>query len=113
MKLNNFWKGMLSDDESHSSKRLVTLVISLHFILASFATLFFAFFVLVYMPKGRIEPELFNLLKDILEYDFYIILAGLGFISGENMVKMYTDKAKGVITPPPPPPPPPDEEKIS
>lgn len=62
--------------------------------MASFATLFFAFFVLVYLPKGRVEPDLFNLLKDILEYDFYIILSGLGFITADNFGKMMVERVK-------------------
>lgn len=90
----SFWREILSGTNTTSSKRLVTLIISLHFILASFATLFFAFYVIFYLPKGRIEPELIALLKEVLEYDFYIILSGLGFITVEGTASILMERVK-------------------
>lgn len=116
--VNNFWKQVLSSKDTTSSKRLVTLIISLHFIVASFAILFIAFYVIFYLPKGRVEVELLNMLKQVLEYDFYIILSGLGFITADNLSQMLLEKAKDknalmsalvnppVATPPTPPEPP-------
>jgi hypothetical protein len=89
-----FWGRILSSTDTFSSKRLVTLIISLHFIIASFAILFFAFYVIFYLPKGRVEPDLMELLKGVLEYDFYIILSGLGFISIDNMGQVMIERAK-------------------
>lgn len=89
-----FWGRILSSTDAFSSKRLVTLIISLHFILASFAILYFAFYVIFYLPKGRVEPDLMELLKGVLEYDFYIILSGLGFISMDNMGKVMIERVK-------------------
>lgn len=90
----NFWKSVLDSDNPMSSKRLVTLIISLHFIAASFAILFIAFYVIFYLPKGRVDPELLGLLKEVLEYDFYIILSGLGFITVDNAGQMMIEKMK-------------------
>jgi len=133
--MNKFWKSVVSSDGTSSSKRLVTLIISLHFIVASFAILFIAFYVIFYLPKGKVEPELLGLLKEVLEYDFYIILSGLGFITTENMGQVMLERAKARIAgnvkmnasnnaddcepdkkdkkPPKPPEPPKEDEMIS
>lgn len=94
MKMSSFWKSIMTSDSSASSKRLITLIIALHFIIASFATLFIAFYVVFYLPKGRVEISLLDMLKQIMEYDFYIILSGLGFITTENMGMILLEKAK-------------------
>ena len=92
--MSKFWQKILSSKDATSSKRLVTLIISLHFIIASFAILFIAFYVIFYLPKGKVEPELLALLKEVLEYDFYIILSGLGFITADNLGQILIEKAK-------------------
>lgn len=92
--MNKFWQKILSSKDATSSKRLVTLIISLHFIIASFAILFIAFYVIFYLPKGKVEPELLGLLKEVLGYDFYIILSGLGFITADNLGQILLEKAK-------------------
>lgn len=94
---SNFWKNILSSNDTASSKRLVTLIISLHFIVASFVILFIAFYVIFYTTKGKVDPELLGMLKDVLEYDFYIILSGLGFITADNMAQMLLEKAKAKV----------------
>lgn len=120
---SSFWKSVLSSKDTTSSKRLVTLIISLHFILASFAILFIAFYVIFYLPKGRVEVELLNMLKQVLEYDFYIILSGLGFITADNMSQLMLEKSKdknalvsaiiqGIPPTSPPAPPMPPEDPI-
>jgi len=88
----NFWKSILNANDTNSSKRLITLIISLHFILASFVILFLVCYVIMYLPKGKVEKDLLVTLGDVLEYDFYIILAGLGFITSEGVVKMFVTK---------------------
>ncbi len=121
--LSKFWGNVLSSDDPTSSKRLVTLIISGHFILASFTILFIAFYVIFYTTKGKVDTELLGMLKDVLEYDFYIILSGLGFITADNTVKLLTERSqakasliaalaqqKVTIPDPPVPPPPPVEE---
>lgn len=46
----------------------------------------------MYLPKGRVEKDLLDSLGTVLEYDFYIILSGLGFITSEGVVKMIISK---------------------
>lgn len=94
MSQSKFWKQVLSSNEPTSSKRLITLIISAHFIIASFVILFIAFYVIFYLPRGRVEISLLEMLKQVLEYDFYIILSGLGFITADNLGQMMIEKAK-------------------
>lgn len=94
IKTANFFNKVLSSKDTTSSKRLITLIISLHFILASFVILFIAFYVIFYLPKGKIEPELIGLLKQVLEYDFYIILSGLGFITVDGATNILLEQTK-------------------
>jgi len=115
-----FWKSILNANDTNSSKRLITLIISLHFILASFVILFLVCYVIMYLPKGKVEKDLLVALGKVLEYDFYIILSGLGFITSEGVVKMFITKntpappmnqydGYGSYTPPPPTGPNPEE----
>lgn len=62
--------------------------------MASFAILFIAFYVIFYLPKGKVDKDLLDLLKEVLQYDFYIILSGLGFITADNMGQIMLEKAK-------------------
>lgn len=92
--MSKFWKEILSSKDPTSSKRLVTLIIAFHFIVASFVILFIAFYVIFYTTKGKVDGELLAMLKDVLEYDFYIILSGLGFITADNLGQMLLERAK-------------------
>jgi len=94
-----FWRSIINAEDPTSSKRLITLLVSLHFIMASFVILFLVCYVVMYLPKGKVEKVLLDSLGKVLEYDFYIILSGLGFITSEGVVKMFVTKN----TPPPPP----------
>ena len=93
-KLKTFWNSLIDADNPTSSKRLITLLISLHFILASFVILYLVCYVIMFLPKGKVEPVLLDALGKVLEYDFYIILSGLGFITSEGVVKMFISKNK-------------------
>lgn len=84
----------MSPSSHLSSKRLVTLIISLHFILASFSILFIAFYVIFYTTKGKVDKDLLEMLKDVLEYDFYIILSGLGFVTVDNIGQIIIERIK-------------------
>lgn len=94
--MSKFWKEILSSSDASSSKRLVTLIISAHFILASFLILFISLYVIFYIPKGAVDEKLIVLLKEVLEYDFYIILSGLGFITTENLAQILIEKYKAL-----------------
>src|SRR5690554_6660838 len=92
--MSKFWKSILSSKDTTSSKRLVTLIISIHFIVASFTILFIAFYVIFYTTKGQVDQSLLNMLKDVLEYDFYIILSGLGFITADNVGQLMVERTR-------------------
>lgn len=92
--MSKFWRSILSPSSHLSSKRLVTLIISLHFILASFSILFIAFYVIFYTTKGKVDKDLLEMLKDVLEYDFYIILSGLGFVTVDNIGQIIIERIK-------------------
>ncbi len=106
----SFIKRILDSKDTASSKRFITLVIASHFIVASFAILFLVCYVVVALPKGKVDPQLMKALETILEYDFYIILAGLGIITSEGLVSMIVNRVtRGNISneePPMPPMPP-------
>lgn len=90
------WKGYIKDvispSDSTSSRKFITLVIAAHFIFASFVILFFAFYVILWAPKGKVDVDLLNTLKLVLQYDFYIILSGLGFVTSSDLVRVIISK---------------------
>ena len=88
----SFWARILDSKDSTSSKRLVTLVVALHFILSSFTILFLVCYIALVMPKGKIDAALLTSFEKILEYDFYIILSGLAFVTSEGLVQMIVSK---------------------
>ena len=90
--IKTFWDSIIDSKSTTSSKRVITLLVSLHFILASFVILFLVCYVVMYLPKGKVEPVLLDSLGKVLEYDFYIILSGLGFITSEGVVQMIVSK---------------------
>lgn len=95
--MSNFWKSILSSESTNSSKRIVTLITALCFFIAQFLIIFIAFYVIFYTTKGKVDPELLGMLKQVLEYDFYIILSGLGFITAENFAQVILEKAKAQV----------------
>jgi hypothetical protein len=88
----DFWRRVLDSRDSTSSKRLVTLIVALHFIISSFTILFLVCYIALAMPKGKIDSVLLSSFERILEYDFYIILYGLAFVTSEGVVKMIVSK---------------------
>jgi len=111
----SFLRKIIDSKETASSRRFITLVIAAHFVLASFAILFLVFYMVVSLPKGKVDVTLLQTLETILEYDFYIIVSGLGIITSEGLLSILMRKNGGsaadIIQPPPPPqeyyPPPP------
>lgn len=96
-KTRKFFNDVLLSSSTTSSKRLVTLLFALHLILTSFLYSFVSIYMIFYLPKGKIDTDLLGLLKDILEYDFYIILSGLGFVTAEGVVSIIVEKSKAKI----------------
>ncbi len=87
-------KDVISPSDTSSSRKFVTLIIAAHFIVASFVVLFFAFYVVLWSPKGKTDVDLLNVLKMVLQYDFYIILSGLGFVTSSDLVRVWV--ARGI-----------------
>jgi hypothetical protein len=94
----SFLKRVLDSNDTTSSKRLITLIIALHFVVASFAILFLVCYIALVVPKGIIDATLISSLEKILEYDFYIIVSGLGFITSEGLVSILLKKGTPVST---------------
>ena len=89
-----YWKSLLSSRDTASSKRLVTLIMAAHLIVTSLLVSFFTFYLILYVPKGTVNPSLIELLKVVLGYDFYIVLAGLTFITQETFGQLMLQSAK-------------------
>src|SRR5436853_5067566 len=94
----SFWKRLLDAKDPLSIKRFITLVVSFHFLVASFATLFVAFYLIFYLHKGEIDINLLGLLKDILWDDFMIIGGGIGFITVDSWGQVMVEKAKALAS---------------
>lgn len=95
--VKSFWNNILSSDDPTSSKRLITLILAGIFILAQLAILFIAFYVVFYTIRGKVDVDLLHMLDKVLEYDFYIILSGLGFITVDNLGQILLEKSKAKV----------------
>lgn len=95
---NTFWKRLMDGKDPLSIKRFIILIISAHFIIASFVTLFIAFYLVFYVPKGKVDLSLLTLLEHILYDDFMIIAGGLGLIGVENFGQAMIEKAKATAS---------------
>jgi hypothetical protein len=87
-----FLTRILDAKDSISSKRFITLIIASHFVVASFAILFLVCYVTLVLPKGVLDIRLLSSLEKILQYDFYIILSGLGIITSEGLLNIILNK---------------------
>lgn len=92
--MSSFWKKVVSSKDPSSTKRLITLIVSGHFVLAAFTILFICGYLVFYLPKGKIDKDILDLLKQILYYDVTIILAGTGAIAIENLGQAWIERAK-------------------
>lgn len=95
--MSSFWRRIINSKDPDSAKRVVTLIMAAHFIATSFIVTFFAFYLIIYTPKGSVNKDLLVLLTTIMEQDFYIILAGLGIIGVENVANIMLEKAKAKV----------------
>lgn len=99
-KKKSFFRKMVDPtDHGNSSKRFITLIISFHFIVASFFILFLLGFLPFIVTKGNLEmiKIVGATLERILEYDFYIILVGLGLITTEQLGVILVERAKAMF----------------
>ena len=98
-----FLTRILDAKDSVSSKRLITLIIASHFVVASFAILFLVCYITLVLPKGILDVRLLASLEKILQYDFYIILSGLGIITSEGLLNIILNKGIPMPIEPTPP----------
>lgn len=85
---------VISSKDESSAKRLVTLLMAGHFIVTSFLVSFFVFYLIIYTPRGSVNKDLLGLLDKVLEQDFWVITAGLGFITAENFGNIMLERVK-------------------
>lgn len=94
--MKKFLRDVLDPTSEASAKRFITIILAAHFVITSFLVSFFVFYLILFTPKGNVNKDLLETLKVIFEYDFYIILAGLGFITADNLGQMMLEKAKTI-----------------
>ena len=87
-----FLNGVIDPNTNSSSKRFITLLMLLHFIITAFLVTFFVFYLIIFTPKGTVNETLVGLLKDIIDVDKYVILGGIGLITAEAMAKILVQK---------------------
>lgn len=92
--IKEFLKNVLTSGDPSSTKRLLTLIMALHFILTAFLISFFVFYLILYTPRGSVNKDLLDLLEKIIEHDIYVILVGIGAIAAENMGNIMLERAK-------------------
>lgn len=99
MKMNAFWKGVFSDGEVYSSKRLITLIVSSVFILSCITII--ALLIMTFTSVTRTQNININalntmtcLIKDVIYYEFMIVVAGLGFITAPQFADALTSRSK-------------------
>ena len=100
MTVKKFFKSLISNKTNDSAKRFITLLLAGHFILAGFVILFLVCYMIATVPKGVVNHDLIELLKDILQNDMFVILSGLGFIGLENWAQIQLEKAKTLASTP-------------
>jgi len=89
-----FWRNVISSNSPESAKRLVTLLMTGHFILTAFLISFFVFYLVLYTPKGVVNKDLIDLLDKVLDNEIVVILGGLAIIGAENLATAFIEKAK-------------------
>lgn len=84
--MNNFWKGILSENGSFSSKRLVTVITAGIFLMSCVTVITLLIFMFLSTTKTqsiniKALAELTELLRDIMYYEFMVVIGGLGYIT--------------------------------
>lgn len=87
-----YLKDIINPNTDASAKRFVTLFLVFHFVVTAFLVTFFVFYLILFTPKGSVNPLLVSLLSDILETDKWVMLGGLGFITAEGLTKIVVQK---------------------
>lgn len=95
--VRTFFRDILDPHSTSSSRRFATLISLGLFTLTSLLVTFFVFYLILFTPKGVVNIELLNVLGDILEYHFYIILSGVGLITVDGLGKMMVERVKAKV----------------
>jgi len=77
-----YFRKLLSSKDDASMKRFIVLFTTLHFMLASYLVLFG-------IVRATVDKDM---MKFILDCDFYIILVGLGVIGVENVASILASR---------------------
>jgi hypothetical protein len=94
----NFLNKLLDANDNKSAKRFVTLIVTFIYIVTNIVTLVIAIYAVLHPAKGRVEPVLFDVLKQLIEWDAWIILGGLCFVTLTSMGNAFVEKAKVAAT---------------
>ncbi len=96
-KLRKLFLSAVNPRDNYSSKRITLLLSLLYFFF--FSTLMGSMVAIAFFVAGRNNPEfipLINFLGQIMEYNFWIILASLGFITSVDLGYAMVQKAKNI-----------------
>lgn len=93
-------RNIVLSDNPVSAKRFVTLMMAMFLMLASFLLLVVYPVTIFFATKGHVEKIqiITPIFDSILEKAFYIVLAGLGFISTVDVAAILKSKAKDIST---------------
>lgn len=99
-RVREFFIQLLDENNPKSVKRFVTMLVVCHFVVGSFLVLILFSLVSVRPTRGDIEflKIMTDTLKIIFQYDFYIILSGLGFMGAKDFGQAMIEKAKAAAT---------------
>jgi hypothetical protein len=95
--MKEFFKSILNPESASSVRRFATLMSLGFFCITSLLVVFFVFYLVLFTPKGAVNIDLLGVLKDILEYHFYIILAGSGLITIDALGRMMVERVKAKV----------------
>lgn len=100
MKTREYLHKLATVTDTSSLRKFVTLLITGIFLTAQVLIVFFCFYLILYTTKGQVDKDLLKILEVVLQYDFYILLSGLGFITSSDLVRVIVSRG---FDPTPPP----------
>lgn len=100
--MNNFWKGILSEDGQFSSKRLVTVVTAGIFLISCITviTLLVVMFISVSTTQKinvKSLETLTELLRDVMYYEFMLVVSGLGYITAPQFASALSSSLSSLM----------------
>lgn len=100
--MNNFWRGILSENGNFSSKRLVTVVTAGIFIISCITVIILLIFMFLSVTKTqglniKALEELTDLLRDVMYYEFMLVVSGLGYITAPQFATALTSSLSSLM----------------